>query len=264
MSTASPSFVESVRRAETAHASGSVTLPISYSDASVHGLFYSIATKRAAAVVGGASPFEPWSIAGRTTVLVCSFEYRESTIGAYGEIGIGVLVRKKGSRPSMLGYLRDMRSQPDAGLLIVALPVTTEAANSAGREIWGFPKYVTEMKTDFDRSSDRGRVSVSIASELDIEDGPTLGPRTKGFPFVLMSIARGRILRTVVEVDHEVRWGLARQARVRARGNGPTARVVRELGLGESRPLAVFRTDRMRSVLPAGIDMGAATSASGD
>lgn len=258
MHTSAHPFFAKVSRGDTKLSAGSVTLPILYSDASVHGLFYSVAAKRAHAVLGPDTPFEPWTTGGRATVLMCSFEYRASTIGAYGEVGIGILVRKKGTRPSLFGYLRDMRSQPEAGLFIISLPVTTQAANDAGREIWGFPKYVTEIKTEFDRSSRRGGVSVVVPGEIELEAGPSRGPSTKGFPFVLVSVSRGRCLRTVVEVDHEVRWGLGAGVKLRTLGDGPTARVVRELGLDRSRALAAFRTDQMRSILPGGTDIGTA------
>ncbi len=41
--------------------------------------------------------------------------------------------------------------------------------------------------------------------------------------------------------------------------DGPTSRTIRALGLEGTKPSFAFRTDEMRSVLPRGKDMGAAT-----
>jgi hypothetical protein len=58
---------------------------------------------------------------------------------------------------------------------VVDLPVTTEAANAAGRELWGYPKFVTSI--DFALTGRRFRSSVhdpsggkaicEIAGEMD-------------------------------------------------------------------------------------------------
>jgi hypothetical protein len=245
-------FFARVARRPVSTSAGPCDLPILYSDASLLGLVYRVDAGRARDLVDPA--FEPWIVFGKALAMVCAFDYRETTIGPYGELGIGLLVKRRGARPSLLGALADLRRERDAGLYIVNLPVTTKAARSAGRELWGFPKYETPMEASF---KDEG-VRFGLGKELTIRMGPSRGIRTPGMPFVLYSVNGGRILRTVVEVDHEVRWGGAPTATIAVNGDGPSAATVRALGLDRAKALAAFRTDGMRSILPLGEDMGAA------
>jgi acetoacetate decarboxylase len=237
-------------RATHATSAGPCELPILYSDASLLGLIYRVPVDATRSLVD--PNFEPWSILGRATVVLCFFEYRETTIGPYGEIGLGVLVKRRGASPSLVGALADLRKETDAGLYVVNLPVTTEAARAAGRELWGYPKYVAPMESRFDAEG----VRFTLGGELTVSMGPSRGPQSAGLPFVLYSVARGRILRTIVDVDHRQRWGGARSAAIAVHGDGPTARTVKALRLDARKPSLAFRTDAMRSILPAGRDMG--------
>jgi hypothetical protein len=85
--------------------------------------------------------------------------------------------------------------------------------------------------------------------------GPSRGPSTRGLPFVLFSVNEGRMLRTIVDVDNQVRWGGAGTAEVAITGDGPTSRTVKALGLDRAKPALAFRADAMRSILPAGVQV---------
>ncbi|MGO8996900.1 MAG: hypothetical protein ACLQVI_26600 [Polyangiaceae bacterium] len=67
-------------------------------------------------------------------------------------------------------------------------------------------------------------------------------------------------MRTVVDVDYQARWGGASSASLRIMGDGPTSTTLRALALETAKPLAAFRTDAMRSILPLGEVMGRAPS----
>ncbi len=239
-----------VARAPSVTSEGPVDMPILYRSASALGLVVPVDPAKAASVVPAA--FEPWTSFGRAFAVLCAFEYRETTIGPYGELGIGVLVRRKGTRPSWLRFLRDMRAEENAALYVVNLPVTTTAARAAGFELWGFPKYVAEMETRFE--PDRARVV--LGGELEIEMTRARRPTMKGLPLVLYSIKDGRVVRTVVDVSHPQTLG--GKATVKVTGDGPCARTVRALGMDEKKPLFAYSTDSMRSILPLGRDLGPA------
>lgn len=229
---------------------GPCELPILYRDASLLGMFFSIDLERARGLFAGMC-IEPWPVAGRAIATICAWEYRDSSVGAYGEVGLGIQSRRRGSRPSLARLGVDMRAQEEQGIWVVTLPVTTEAAYTAGVDLWGYPKYVTPISTRF--ASD---TSVGLGQELSIDCAPLRGPKLPGFPFITYTERGGRLIRTIIEVDHRARWDVGSRARVSITGDGPTASRMRELGMAGMKPVAVFRTSRFRARLPAGSDMG--------
>ena len=68
---------------------------------------------------------------GKAVVVVYCIEYRITDIGPYNEVGLTVLAGAPGD-PIPANY-------------VVDLPVTTAVANRAGREIWGYNKFVAAI-----------------------------------------------------------------------------------------------------------------------
>lgn len=252
------SLFENLARETVETSRGPCDLPIHYEDASLLTAMWRVDDAVARPLLP--PELEPWLILGKALAMLCIFEYRRTSIGPYGEIGLGILTRKKGSRPSLVRVLGDLRKEEDQALYVVNLPVTTENARAAGVEIWGYPKYVRDIETRFTRDS----VRAELAGEFTLTMGRRRTMKTRGLPFVTFSVdAKGRLIRTVVDIDHDVRWGSARTVDLRVIGDGPTARSIRALGIDGTRPAFAFRTDAMRSVLPRGKDVGAATSTRG-
>jgi hypothetical protein len=231
---------------------GDVDLPILYRDGSLLTLLYRVDAAAARALVPDA--FEPMIVFGKALVVVAAFEYRETTIGPYGELGVGVQVQKKGATPSLATYLRDPRLQEEQAIWVVNLPVTTEVARAGGVDVWGYPKYVTTMETEFAPKS----VRFKLGNELEIGMQSGFGLSVKGIPFVTFTQKDGRFLRTIIEVDHAVKFGGASTVKIRRLGDGPTTATMEKLGLFERAPWAAQRTDRLRAELPPGKDVGAA------
>jgi hypothetical protein len=235
---------------------GPCELPIFYTDASLLGLIYRVDPARAAPLVP--TPFEPWVVLGKAMALVCAFDYRATTIGPYGEAGVAVFVKRAGSAPSLVRALIDIRKVKDVGLHVASLPVTTEGARAAGVELWGYPKYLTQMETTFGHDG----VRFVLRGELELTMGRSGSLQTGGMPFVTYSVNRdGRVLRTIVDVDHRVRWGGAGSVEMKVLGDGPMVKCVKALGLDGAKPSLAMRTDAMRSILPAGEDMGGVAGA---
>lgn len=245
-------FFDNVRQAPAKTSTGTCDLPILYRDASQFGVFFRIDLDRARALLKDRS-VEPWPIAGAAMGAIYVWEYRDSTVGSYNELGLGIQARRRGSRPSVLKLGLDMRAQDDQGIWVVDLPVTTEAAYQAGVDLWGYPKYVTPIETRFEKES----AGVRLGDELTLSIGSMRGPSRK-LPVVTYTARGGKLIRTVIEVGEPVRWGSASSAALRVIGDGPTARSVRALGLDTARPLLAFRTDRFRAILPAGVELGSA------
>ncbi len=168
------------RRAVTTSA-GPCDLPILYADASLLTLVYAVRPELARAHVDQAG-LEPLVAFGKAWMVLCAFEYRATTIGPYGELGLGVLAKRKGTAPSLLSLARDQRAVRDAGLFVTNLPVTTEPARAAGEELWGFPKYVSGIETSFRKDG----VRITLERELENFAEARVPPEDGGPPPLLV------------------------------------------------------------------------------
>src|SRR5262245_26921434 len=227
-------FFEHVRQKPAPTSTGSCDLPILYRDASQFGVFFRVPLERAAKVLEGTS-VEPWPVLGAALSAIYVWEYRDSTVGSYNEVGLGIQARRRGGRPSIVRLGLDMKAQEDQGIWVVNLPVTTDGAYRAGVDLWGYPKYVAPITTSF--ADDRA--SVRLADELELSVGIA---RDRGIPLPLPVVtytARGgRLIRTVIDVEHPVRLGSPGSARIELLGgDGPTAKSVRALGLDRATKL---------------------------
>jgi hypothetical protein len=227
---------------------GPLSLPVVYRDGSFFGVFFRADLTRATTLLGP-SGLTPWPVLGRALVLLIAFEYRDTSIGPYHEVGLAVLARRPGAQPSLLRYLRDPRAQPEQGLWVVNLPVDTEIARAGGVDVWGYPKYCTPIETRF--GAEGVRVSLGDELELSCEGGG--GLEQAGLPFVTMTRHDGVLVRTIVEVSSRARWSFGGKTSLRLKGDGPTAASLRTLGLDGATPLATFRDDALRATLPLGV-----------
>ncbi|GIW45315.1 MAG: hypothetical protein KatS3mg077_2597 [Candidatus Binatia bacterium] len=93
-------------------------------------------------------PLEPVPLlGGKPALVVAFFDYRDTTIGPYHEAAVATIVVPRGvARPQrpLLDFLLPPHWRR-SGLYIFDLPVTTAVANAAGRELWGLPKFVTDI-----------------------------------------------------------------------------------------------------------------------
>jgi hypothetical protein len=241
-------FFEEIKQAPVPTSEGSVDLPILYRDGAVIGLMYRVAPELVAPLIPEAEAFEPFTLMGKAIVQLVLFEYRDTSIGPYNEVALAVEIQRRGSSPSTWGALVDARTQPDYGSTFLNLPVTTAAACAAGRELWGYPKYVVDIETSFTPE----KIRAVQSGEFELEVGPAGWLETDGIPFVLMSRKEGRTVRTIVETGHRLKWGGAGSVKLTLLGAGPTADNLRALGLEGKTPSFVWRSYAMRSMLPAG------------
>ena len=232
---------------------GSVELPIRYTDGSAFACIYRVDLADARAVMASEC-FEPLPVGGKAMAQLMALEYRETSVGPYNELGVLVLARRTGSSPSAVRSLVKPASVEDAGWYVVNLPVTTGFTCASGRELWGFPKYVTRIDTEFTRDG----AEIILGEELVIEHRARFGMKMPAPPYVFFSELDGRLLRTVVPMDHKIRMGGARSVRIHVTADGPTAATVRRLGLERRRPMMAVRADHLKFTLPLGDAIGSA------
>lgn len=241
-----------IKQTPTATSTGPVGLPILYKDGSTLVIGYRIDPAVAASILRDL-PLEPLVILGRALVLICLFEYRDTTIGPYNEICIGMYVRRAGSVPSLWSVLHDQRKVEDMGLYVINLPVSSRQALTAGVEIWGFPKYVTGIATSFRQD----KIQVTLENEFVLTHSSGFGFEIDGIPIITYTFLKNRLVRTIVEVGHRMRFGGARSIRLSINGDGPTSATAKALGLDAVQPTFAFRTEAWKAVLPSGKDLGA-------
>lgn len=81
-------------------------------------------------------PISVWP--GRAAAMLNAFNYIETSIGPYGEFSLGFPCRVAHQGRRILG------------VYVHRLPVTTDIALQAGKQLWGYPKFIAEMEFESD------------------------------------------------------------------------------------------------------------------
>lgn len=237
---------------------GEVTLPILYYDVSQFTAIFLVDYDRAAALLRGTGLQAQRAPGAKAIVGLSFFEYRKTSIGAYNEVGTAIAVYPASeAQPGLREWLRPSAERA-MGFHIVDLPVTTSAANAAGREIWGYPKFVTEIPVTFGNKRFAGSVNDPVTGEPIVTlDGRWGGAVTvPGFDLCLYSLREGTLLRTLVEVDARMQTALGRGFKLTI-GNSAhrMAENLRALGLQGAAPIIVQNAAVFHSRLPAGVEV---------
>jgi hypothetical protein len=240
--------------ADVPHATqaGNVALPIQYTDTT-----YFMAVFRAAFAEAQqrVAPFglQAVRLHGEAAVAVLTFaNYGHSTIGHYLECGLAIAAVRKGADPSIRSLLSLWRNSPrnnGIGYLVLHLPVTTELACAAGREIWGYPKFVAPIRAVLDGARVDGEVTdpASGASILRLTGRTGLAIPSQPLDVDLYSRADGNLLRAVVET-RGMGW-LCSPGSVRldgSMGTHPMTQTIAALGLRGARAAVVFRAHALQ------------------
>ena len=236
---------------------GLVELPILYYDASnVLALFD--ADRRGAEQLLVGTGLEPAGGRGDKALVGLSFyEYRRTTVGVYNEVGTAIFARKAGTR-GLFHPLAETILPPSrrtTGAWVVDLPVTTEAANAAGRDLWGYPKFVTtidfELRGKTVRSVVHDPLGGDFICELRGEMGAgVIAPAVSLVTFTQMA---GALVRTHVDVRAPTRIRAAGSVRLDVgTSTHPMAQNLRTLKLDGAKPKALIVTERFQSLLHAG------------
>lgn len=240
---------------------GLVAMPILYRDVSALTAMFRVPVERVAPLLEGSGLQAVPALGADALVVLAWFEYRDCTIGPYNEVGLAALVVPQGQSPSRLAVLDMFRPLPcrQAGMHILDLPVTSAMACAAGRELWGFPKFITPIPWTVRAGRFEGRVQDPRSRQTICEMAGTLGP---GVPMpsgdiLLYGRFHGELIRTRVEV---------RTRQMAHRGAGLTLSVgashhamasrLRALGLDGASPMMVQRTSRFQSRLHLGERLG--------
>lgn len=240
---------------------GDVGLPIPYFDSSYYLAVFQVDAEAAQQRLDGTG-LEAL-VARRKAILTLSFfKYRDTGIGPYHEVGLSLLAVPEGQQPqvkSLTDILEKPEAIPRAGSFVLDLPVSTLLACAGGREIWGFPKFVTELPITL--AGDRFEARVldpdgSLIMEFSGERGYGVGDELPGTDVVAFSIKDGQLLRTRIRTRYhgQVSGGGTLKVTIGNSGHRMTENL-RHLGLDQLTPKLFQTTDHFQSLLYPGEPM---------
>jgi hypothetical protein len=177
---------------------------------------------------------------GKAIVVLACWEYRDTDLGPYNEVALAVLSVAP--------------DDPIPAIYVTNLPVTTAAANRAGREIWGFNKFVTTI--DVKRHGKKFSTMIrDPENELIAELKGTRGASIPAAPADLatFSLLEGRVIKTLVHVPtpSHVSSGDGFLLEVGKSGH-PMANNLRAMALDGAHPVLVQFADPFQALLHSG------------
>ncbi len=232
-----------------------VKMPIFYYDNTTMTAIYTASTKRVKRLLPDRKLRLIEMFPGRCLVAFTAFEYRRTDIDPYNEFSVAFLVTHGTAQIPGLTSLRQLMNNRFTAH-IWQLPVTTEIARVGGVEMYGYPKFIGDIR--FDRSD--GWISCTLAEN----DTNILSLRGKMLPvkkgsthhYITYSVLDSVPLVTNVFIDPlefaqsmkgsyaELELGLGHEI----------TETLRDIGLG-SRPVIYQYMPKTQAILFAGRNM---------
>jgi hypothetical protein len=212
-------------------------LPIRYFDVQCLVATFLAAPDRASELLVGAGVQPVLQEDGKAVVDLYCIEYRKTDIGPYNEVGLTVRAKAP--------------NDPIAANYVVNLPVTTALANRAGREIWGYNKFVAAIDVNSE-----GKTFSTVLRDSDHEIiGALEGVRGVSVPapaadILTFTLHQGRLTKTAIKVltpslassgdSFVFKVGTSRH---------PMTSNLRMVGLDGARPVLIHYTDPFQALL---------------
>ncbi len=235
-----------------------VELPILYFDVSVRQLNFWIGYDIAAPKLAGTGLEPTRFFNGKTIVSILLYNYRRTSIGPYEEIAVTITAQPQTDQKRarrLTTFFGIPKISGGISAYVLEMPVTTAVARAGGREIWGYPKFLTNIpfklsKDDFEFSAPDPASGESI---IKVKADTRRGVNTKGFDLITYSNLNNEILKTTINVDAKYRASLNRPAEIKI---GPAkhrmADNLRDLGIDVAQPFFTLSCETFHSRLNKG------------
>jgi Acetoacetate decarboxylase (ADC) len=252
-------FFFDVPRTSVMTTEGRVDLPMFFYDMSARFLNYFVDHGRAARLLEGTGLEPVRFFNGKAMVNLAFMQYREVSIGGYDEVFVTIMCYPKMLPAPRLPFTNMLKSSGAGwtiGGYVLEMPVTIPWARVAGREIWGYPKFETQIPNRLaGRHFEFGVLDPETREPLlRVSGEETPGLKMPGVDMVSFGNHDGKILRTVTETDGLLKNCKVRDLRVEVSGGDHRlARNVRDLGLAEIKPWGAMSGDAIRSKLNPGV-----------
>ncbi len=200
---------------------------------------------------------EPVIIAGKAVAAIPIYEYIKSSANYYKEAAIAYLVNPIGKKPiSSLLSLISPANNRIVGLYIEHLPVTTELANACGRELWGFPKFVTQIDSEIKGSNLKSAVYDPNGKDtiFTLKGKVGVGMPIPAMNLILYSNLNNDIYRTNINMRYGTTAAFPGSMRINiGESDHKMASDLRALNIDGKKPSMVLYADRFSSLLPMGV-----------
>jgi hypothetical protein len=135
-----------------------VGLPVEVRRAAQWGVQYLVPAAAAQRIVDPTGLEVTGPLPGRALLALAVCRYDDTDLDPYHEVAVSFVVRPHDAppRPSALARAREFTSGA-IGAYIHRLPVDQSFTCEAGRDIWGFPKWITAIDIDEPEPGDTGR-----------------------------------------------------------------------------------------------------------
>ena len=211
-----------------------VTMPVEIRSATTWVASYAVPFDAAAALIEYSGLRPKAALGNRALLSLAIVRYADGDLGPYHEFGVSVLVEPPASGSEV----------SPVGALIHQLPVNQPFTLAAGREIWGFPKWMARIDLDDGgahttctlRDGDTFVLSLSVARGMPV---PTRDTAIDAYSFL-----DGVLRRTSWDLDASGSRARPGGARIEL-GDHPVADELRSLGLPK-RALAAMSVARVR------------------
>jgi len=247
-------FFENVRPGRSAtYNEVTFDLPILYFRDDFFGLYYSCSYKKVKEIMPSANLHPLMLPNGRAIIVIAAYNYRDTTIGPYGEIPIAIpcVLNKKKSRLTSIYPLLKESNYPGFGVLVHHLPVTKVEARDAGRGEWGYTKFIADIIFQITPEYFACNMSDSGKRILDIHV-PRKGFRIRdNKPLTTFSVKDNRLIQTTIKQTGIKHISLNTKGACVKFGNHTVADSVIDLDISTKPFMSFYYTERS-AILPAG------------
>jgi hypothetical protein len=197
---------------------------------------------------------------GKAMVSLVFFNYQQVTIGGYDEVVISIMVYPESlGEPSFPFSTILLVKKGDwwkkLGAYVLEMPVTIPAARAAGREIWGFPKFLTTIPYALSGNHFEFGVNDPDTNEsiVTVKGEMGAGFSASAFDFVSFNNYEDTIFKVVTQANGKMKNCTCKSIEVKA---GPSqhrmAKNIRDLGLESAKPFAILSSDNLQTCLNPG------------
>jgi len=147
---------------------------------------------------------------GKPIIALGLIEYKDSDLGAYNEVILAIPVVPIEEPSGILNWLQlyTPLHKRKLGQYILHIPVTSKQSMVAGRDIWGYPKIVTEIEHRFTKNHISTKITDPEKNKQQVVCEGTMGI---GIPIPSMDLMTYSFLNSIslcthIDVDAPMKW----------------------------------------------------------
>ncbi len=137
-----------------------ITLPNVVRDATAAVAFYLVSASAAQKLIAESGLKVAHILPGKTVCTIGTINYKDSDLDGYHELALTFFVHEPNSRPLPLISAWLGMARGNLSAYVHWLPVNGELTCEAGRKIWGFPKFVTQIDIETEGEVERSTLTV--------------------------------------------------------------------------------------------------------